>query len=32
MITDEDAWLELLEIRNLLAHTYSDEQTLDSIK
>ncbi|SDA30787.1 nucleotidyltransferase substrate binding protein, HI0074 family [Ruminococcus sp. YE71] len=32
MITDEDAWLELLEVRNLLAHTYSDEQTLDSIR
>ena len=32
MIADEDARLEILEILNLLAHTYIDEQTLDSIK
>jgi nucleotidyltransferase substrate binding protein (TIGR01987 family) len=28
MISDCDGWLRLLEARNILAHTYSDEQAL----
>ena len=28
MIDDEETWLNLLEARNILAHTYSDEQAL----
>ncbi len=32
MIRDEALWLELLEARNVLAHTYSDEQALDVIR
>jgi nucleotidyltransferase substrate binding protein (TIGR01987 family) len=28
MISDSDGWLKLLEARNVLAHTYSDEQSL----
>ena len=32
MISDCDGWLELLETRNLLAHTYSDEQALKAIR
>ncbi|MDO5296456.1 MAG: HI0074 family nucleotidyltransferase substrate-binding subunit [bacterium] len=32
MIRDEKAWLELLEARNELAHTYSDEQALNIIR
>jgi nucleotidyltransferase substrate binding protein (TIGR01987 family) len=28
MISDCDGWLKLLEARNILAHTYSDEQAL----
>lgn len=28
MIDDCEGWLELLESRNILAHTYSDEQAL----
>jgi nucleotidyltransferase substrate binding protein (TIGR01987 family) len=31
MISDCDGWLKLLEARNILAHTYSDEQSLDII-
>ncbi|MBR2216340.1 MAG: HI0074 family nucleotidyltransferase substrate-binding subunit [Selenomonadaceae bacterium] len=31
MITDEKNWLYLLETRNLLAHTYSDEKLADVI-
>jgi len=32
MINDCEAWLELLESRNILAHTYSDEQALNVIR
>ena len=32
MISDEEQWLELLKTRNVLAHTYSDEQTLNVIR
>ncbi|MGN1224914.1 MAG: HI0074 family nucleotidyltransferase substrate-binding subunit [Ruminococcus sp.] len=32
MINDCEAWLELLEARNILAHTYSDEQVLNVIR
>ena len=32
MITDCEGWLELLEARNILAHTYSDEQALAVIR
>ncbi|MDD6085784.1 MAG: HI0074 family nucleotidyltransferase substrate-binding subunit [Oscillospiraceae bacterium] len=32
MINDCEAWLELLEARNILAHTYSDEQALNVIR
>ncbi|MBR3731967.1 MAG: HI0074 family nucleotidyltransferase substrate-binding subunit, partial [Spirochaetales bacterium] len=28
MITDEELWLNILESRSTLAHTYSDEQAL----
>lgn len=28
MIENQEEWLELLESRNILAHTYSDEQSL----
>lgn len=28
MVSDGEGWLELLESRNLLAHTYSEEQAL----
>jgi nucleotidyltransferase substrate binding protein (TIGR01987 family) len=28
MISDCDGWLKLLEARNVLAHTYSNEQAL----
>lgn len=28
MITNCDSWLELLEARNILSHTYSEEQAL----
>lgn len=31
MIDDDALWLELLESRNLLAHTYSSEQALSVI-
>jgi nucleotidyltransferase substrate binding protein (TIGR01987 family) len=31
MISDCDGWLDLLETRNILAHTYSDEQALAGI-
>ncbi|MCC8049928.1 MAG: nucleotidyltransferase substrate binding protein [Clostridiales bacterium] len=32
MISDEELWLNLLEARNELAHTYSDEQALSVIR
>ena len=32
MLDNEEGWLELLEARNLLAHTYSDEQSLTVIR
>lgn len=32
MIDDCDGWLELLESRNMLAHTYSNEQALVVIR
>ncbi|MCC8105492.1 MAG: nucleotidyltransferase substrate binding protein [Clostridiales bacterium] len=32
MISDEELWLDLLEARNELAHTYSDEQALSVIR
>ena len=32
MITDCEGWLELLESRNILAHTYSNEQVLNIIR
>jgi len=32
MISDEELWLDLLEARNVLAHTYSDDQALSMIR
>ena len=32
MISDCEGWLELLETRNILAHTYNDEQVLNAIR
>ncbi|MCD8045219.1 MAG: nucleotidyltransferase substrate binding protein [Clostridiales bacterium] len=32
MIRDEELWLNLLEARNVLAHTYSDDQALSVIR
>lgn len=32
MINDSDVWLELLESRNILSHTYSDEESLEIIR
>lgn len=32
MISDEDGWLSILNMRNILAHTYSDEQALAVIQ
>ena len=32
MINDCEGWLELLESRNILAHTYSDEQAIYVIR
>ena len=32
MISNHEGWLELLETRNILAHTYSDEQSLKAIQ
>lgn len=32
MITDCEGWLELLEARNILAHTYINEQALNIIR
>lgn len=32
MITDCEGWLELLEARNILAHTYNNEQALNIIR
>jgi nucleotidyltransferase substrate binding protein (TIGR01987 family) len=31
MISDSEVWLEILEARNILSHTYSDEQSLTVI-
>jgi len=31
MITDSDGWLDLLEARNILSHTYDDEYALQAI-
>ena len=31
MIGDEQTWLEILEARNILSHTYSDEQSMSVI-
>ena len=32
MVTDMEGWLGLLQSRNVLAHTYSDEQSLKVIR
>ncbi len=32
MVNNCDGWLELLDLRNILAHTYSDEQSLYVIR
>ena len=32
MINDQEKWLELLEVRNILAHTYSDENSFEVIQ
>lgn len=32
MVSDCEGWLELLKTRNILAHTYSDEQALKAIR
>ena len=32
MISDEQNWIELLETRNILAHTYDNEKELETIK
>ena len=32
MIDDGGLWLEILEARNILAHTYSDEQSITIIR
>ena len=32
MISDCEGWVELLETRNILAHTYNDEQVLNAIR
>lgn len=32
MIKDEEKWLELLESRNILAHTYSDAEAVEIIR
>ncbi|MCD8148977.1 MAG: nucleotidyltransferase substrate binding protein [Clostridiales bacterium] len=32
LISDEALWLKLLEARNILSHTYSDEQALTVIR
>lgn len=32
MISDEEGWLSVLNARNILAHTYSDEQALAVIQ
>lgn len=32
LIKDETLWLELLDARNIVAHTYSNEQALNLIK
>lgn len=32
MIADGEGWLELLGARNILAHTYSDEQAMNVIR
>lgn len=32
MISDENGWLAILDARNVLAHTYSNEQALEVIQ
>ena len=32
MVNDCEGWLNLLEARNILAHTYSDEQSINVIR
>ena len=32
LINDREGWLELLETRNILAHSYSDEDSLAAIR
>ncbi len=32
MIDSQNEWLELLEIRNILAHTYNDEQAINAVR
>ncbi len=32
MITDENGWLELLNSRNILSHTYDEKKALETIK
>lgn len=32
MITDENGWLELLNTRNVLSHTYDEKKALETIK
>ena len=32
MIKDEQIWLEILETRNILAHTYSDDKAQETIE
>ena len=32
MIDNQYEWLELLEIRNILAHTYNDEQAINAVR
>lgn len=32
LIENSESWLEMLEARNILAHTYSDEQALSIIR
>ena len=32
MVNDCEGWLNLLEVRNILAHTYSDEQSIEVIR
>lgn len=32
MLNNQEGWLELLDVRNILANIYSDEQSLDVIR